>query len=70
MKNLVMLALAVLISACSIFGEPAAEKVADAIDKYCEEPFSQREVYRETVNRNVAAEGHAILITCAGDVED
>ena len=59
--------LLVLASGCSVLGEPVAEKVADAIDKYCEEPFNQRQVYRESINAELLGEGHSIAVTCSGD---
>ena len=67
--KLLTIAVAMLIGACTLFGEPIAEKVADVIDRYCEEPYSQRQVYRETVNAELAGEGHAIDVTCNGDPE-
>lgn len=69
MKNLLILAAISIVSACSLIGEPIAEKVADVVDKYCEEPASARSVYRETVNAELAGEGHAIEVTCSGDLE-
>ena len=67
MKKTRLLVLAALLGGCSIFGDPIAEKVADAVDRYCEEPFSQRQVYRETINAELAGEGHSVTVTCNGD---
>lgn len=53
---------------CSIFGEPVAEKVADAIDRYCEEPQGQRLVYRDYIQAELDGEGHSVVVTCQGDV--
>lgn len=58
-----------LLAGCSILGEPIAEKVAEAIDRYCEEPYRQRHVYRHGINTQLAAEGHSIVVTCFGDPE-
>ena len=69
MKKTRLLVLAALLSGCTLFGDPIAEKVADVIDRYCDEPFSQRQVYRETVNLELAGEGHSIDVTCNGDPE-
>lgn len=55
------------IGACALIGQPIAEEVAKVIDDYCQEPFSARQVYRDTVNRELAANGHSISVTCAGD---
>ncbi len=56
-----------IVPGCALLGEPIAEKVADVIDDYCKEPLSARQVYRDTVNRELAAEGHSVSVTCAGD---
>ena len=70
MRTTILLALAALASGCSLLGQPIAEKVADVVDTYCDEPLSARQVYRETVNAELAAEGHSIEVTCAGDPGD
>ena len=69
MRNLFLVCVALASTGCSIIGQPIAEKVADVVDKYCEEPFTQRLVYRETVNDELAGEGHSIEVTCNGDPE-
>lgn len=74
MKKLFNLVLAILltvaISGCSLLGGPIAEKVAGVIDDYCTEPLSARELYRDTVNQELAAEGHSIEVRCAGDPDE
>ena len=71
MKILTTTLTAVLLSlslaGCALLGGPVAEKVAGVIDKYCEEPQRARELYRETINAELAAEGHSILVVCSGD---
>lgn len=73
MKKLLLITLTAIVSlsaGCSILGQPVAEKVAEAIDKYCEEPQSARGVYREHVNAELALEGHSIAVTCNGDLPE
>lgn len=71
MKKILSLIVALLIgissSACALLGDPVAEKVAEAIDRYCEEPLGARELYRATINAELADEGHSLVVTCAGD---
>lgn len=57
-------------SGCALLGGPIAEKVADVIDDYCTEPFAARQLYRDTVNQELASEGHSIEVHCAGDPDD
>jgi len=70
MRKTSLLILAALTSGCSLLGQPIAERVADVIDTYCEEPFSARQVYAETVNAELAVDGHSIDVDCSGDPED
>lgn len=57
------------VAGCQLLGAPIAEKVADVVDDYCKEPFGARQLYRDTVNSELAAEGHSIEVSCAGDPE-
>lgn len=68
-KVLSIFACAFMLSGCSIFGEKIAGEVASVIDDYCKEPQQAREVYRASINAELAQDGHAILVTCAGDSE-
>ena len=52
---------------CALFGEKIADEVANVIDDYCKESQAQRAIYRDQVNAALAAEGHRISVTCAGD---
>lgn len=52
---------------CALFGE-LADQVAGAAREYCKLPYAERLVVRETVNSALAADGHSIVLTCAGDV--
>lgn len=64
-KNLLLLlVLLALIPACSIFA-PVEEKVAAAVNRYCQEPYTARETIRETVNRMI--DPNKVAVHCAGD---
>ncbi len=56
-----------LIQGCALFSQPVAEKVADAVDKYCQEPYSYRQIYRNTVNSQLLTTGHIVHVHCLGD---
>lgn len=68
MKTLLVSA-CLIMTGCTLFGEPIAEKVADGVSKYCTEPYSQRLVYYEYINRELETKGHHIAVVCAGDPE-
>ena len=51
---------------CSL-AQPVADRVADGIMVYCNEPYNARLVIRESVNQKLGARGHEIRVTCAGD---
>ena len=57
-------------SSCTLFGDRIASEVANVIDDYCQESQAQRAIYRDQVNAELAAEGHRISISCAGDTPD
>lgn len=61
------ISLAFATSGCTLFGEKIASEVANVIDDYCQESQAQRAIYRDQVNAELAAEGHQISISCAGD---
>lgn len=57
-----------LCAGCSVVGEPIAEEVASVVTKYCErEPYNARQLYRQTINAELAAAGHSIQVDCSGD---
>lgn len=62
-----VLVVATLSKGCALIGQPIAEKVADVVIKYCEEPYSARQTYRETINRELAGYGHILHAHCSGD---
>lgn len=65
---LVIVAVAVtIVQGCAVFAAPIAEQVARAVEKYCQEPLSYREVYRNTVNAQLIATGHLVHVHCDGD---
>lgn len=57
-----------IVSGCALFGSGLADQVADAVGEYCKQPYAARLIVRETVNAALAADGHSIVLTCAGDV--
>jgi hypothetical protein len=67
----ITVAIAIAIAAgpvsCAVLGGAVAEKVADAADRYCEEPLSYRELYGNTVNSYLAGTGHVVHVHCSGD---
>lgn len=58
---------ATLAQGCALIGQPIADKVAKAATKYCEEPLSARQTYRQTINAELARYGHELHVHCAGD---
>lgn len=54
-------------TSCALFADPIAEKVASAVEKYCDEPLSYRTVYRNTINSHLTQSGHVVHVHCAGD---
>lgn len=69
-RRFAVLVIAATMSAgCSLVA-PVTERVAQAVDRYCEEPRSARLVYRETINAQLAAHGHSVAVTCAGDTPE
>lgn len=72
LKLVVLFSATVVVSAalaqgCAMFADPVAEKVADAVERYCEEPLSYRQIYRNTVNANLTTSGHVVHVHCSGD---
>lgn len=69
-KNLILIGAAIVIAAvpvsCAVLGV-AAEKVATAVDRYCEEPLSHRELYGNSVNSYLVGTGHVVHVHCSGD---
>ena len=68
-KYVVLLITVAVMLGCAAFLAPVAEKVASAVEKYCEEPYSYRQIYRNTVNAQLTVPGHAVHVHCAGDPE-
>lgn len=72
-KFLVSLALLVglpVFSGCSTLFGPIVERIAPLIEKYCEEPYGYRSVYRNTVNSQLLVTGHKVHVHCEGDPVD
>ena len=56
-----------MVQGCAVLTGQVAEKVAIAVERYCEEPLSYRQVYRNTVNSELATTGHVVHVHCSGD---
>ncbi|KKN49734.1 hypothetical protein LCGC14_0639840 [marine sediment metagenome] len=61
------IAIAGVAVSCAVLGGAVAEKVATAVERYCEEPLSYRELYRNTVNSHLTVPGHVVHVHCSGD---
>ena len=66
MKTTICITLAFLLSGCALFGE-AADKIADGVVKYCEQPYIYRSDFRNTINAHLTGTGHVVHVHCAGD---
>ena len=67
MKKVILICAAFALSGCSLFGG-VVEQVADTVDDYCtKEPYSQRQVYRDSINDALATKGHSVNVQCNGD---
>lgn len=66
---LTAIALGVLISGCAIFDQ-AADKIADGVQVYCEQPYVYRSDFRNTINAQLGGTGHSVHVHCAGDPAD
>lgn len=69
MKKFSILVACFLLAGCAALLAPVAEKVADGVEKYCEEPYSYRSIYRNTVNAELSGTGHVVHVHCSGDPE-
>lgn len=58
----------VLLSGCSVISGKVAPKVASAVNRYCQEPYSERQLIREEVNKMTAP--HLVRVSCAGDPDN
>ena len=69
--GLILIAIAIAIASvavsCAVLGGAVAEKVAGAVEKYCEEPLGYRQLYRNTVNSHLTVTGHVVHVHCNGD---
>ena len=67
MKKFMFMVPLLALSGCGIFAG-IGEKVADGVDEYCtRSTFQERMLIRDSVNNELAAKGHSVQITCAGD---
>ncbi len=61
---------AAMLQGCGLLGQPIAEKVAKVVIKYCEEPYTARVTYRQTINAELAPYRHVLHVHCDGDPPD
>ena len=66
MKNIILISLACVFSGCGLLA-PVVEKIASGVEKYCQEPYSYRSAYRNTVNSQLSGTGHEVHVHCSGD---
>lgn len=65
--TLVVVLIVALVSGCGVLAPRTTEAVTKAVNLYCDEPAAARQLYRDTINTALAADGHTITLTCAGD---
>lgn len=65
MKKVSILVACFVVTGCAFL--PLAEKIASGVEKYCQEPYSFRSIYRNTVNAGLVGTGHAVHVHCNGD---
>lgn len=56
-----------LAGGCTLFAQPIAERVSKVVIKYCQEPYSQRAVYDQVINDELAPYNHKLHAHCSGD---
>ena len=67
MKKLIIASLSLAVLSGCAFAQRGADQLAKGVRIYCDEPYQARLVVRDTVNRSLAADGHSVTVTCAGD---
>lgn len=67
MKYVLATILAVTLSGCSVFTAKVGPQVAKAVNRYCQEPLSERLLLRGQVNGLITP--NAVKVTCANDPE-
>jgi hypothetical protein len=65
MKSVILLVTALALSGCALIAPKVGPQVAKAINRYCQEPLSERLVLRESVNSQIAP--NSVKVTCSGD---
>ncbi len=69
MKIFAMLMTICMLSSCAMLDQ-GAEKIATAVIIYCQESYTFRSIYRNTVNSQLDATGHKVHVHCSGDPAD
>lgn len=65
MKAIAIAMILISLSACSTFATKAGPQIAKGVNRYCAEPYQERQLVKQTVNDSIAP--NKIAVTCAGD---
>lgn len=65
MKSIAVLAVVFALTGCQVIAPKVGPQVAKAVNKYCAEPYAERQVIRSSVNEQIAP--NKIAVTCEGD---
>ena len=67
MRLILTLVSILALSGCTLFA-PAADKIADGVNEYCGRVSqAERQLVRDSVNQQLAEDGHSVRVDCAGD---
>lgn len=65
MKTIAVVLIMVALTGCQVIAPKVGPQVAKAVNKYCAEPYAERQVIRSSVNDQIAP--NKVAVTCAGD---
>lgn len=65
MKAIAILCVVIALTGCQVIAPKVGPQVAKAVNKYCAEPYVERQVIRSSVNDQIAP--NKIAVTCSGD---
>lgn len=66
MKTVILLLVAAcVVSGCSLVEPKVAPQIAKGVNRYCQEPYAERQLIRQSVNSQTG--GNKITVTCEGD---
>lgn len=67
-KVITALLLAGCLAGCSLIAPHVGPELAKGINRYCEQPFAERQLVRDSINAQIAP--HSVRVTCATDPPD